>query len=250
MSNENGTPSASDLIGQRVESLAQQVAQTSTTVQAFLTQQQTSQIEQQLGSLQTNAEQAVTAAQAKITAAIESGDAQAQAGAYAELTEAMAKKMRVADQIQQYKERQKNPPPPQKDFSGLEAFKQRNPWYAKDQEMTSAAVAIAKSVESQHGKGTPAYFTAIENAMRERFPDRIGSTPPVAGGGGTGMGGGHVKERVPAAIIDSWLKMGAITDPNDPKQIEEMLSYRKEAVTRVNLPERIPGNLGRILIRS
>jgi len=254
-------PSISDLIAQRVSALAQSNETLQRQIGDLARERQVSQVETQMLTLQQSTEKAATDAQSALEAAIESGDARSQAVAYAKLAEATSEKQRVAAEIRSYRaqqERERNapPPPPKVDTSELDKFRARNQtWYGRDQEMTTTALQIAAQLEAGGvTKGSPEYFAGVERVIKERFPDRMGGvqTPPTAGGGaGGGGGGGNAAVRVPKELIDSWMAMGALDDPNDVKQIQELMGYRKQAVDKGILPAKAPADLslGRLNIR-
>lgn len=253
-------PSMTELLAQRVSALAADNERLTQQVSQIGRERQVSQVEQQMTTLQQSSDQAVIAAQSALEAAIETGDPKSQAAAYSKLALATAEKNRVDAEIKTYRaqqERERNAPPApaRVDTTELDKFRQRNAaWYGRDQEMTTAALQVATQLEATGTKkGSAEYFAGVERFMKERFPDRLGGVqaPPTASGQGAAAGGRQDAVRVPKELIDTWMAMGAIDDPNDAKQIQEMLGFRKQAADLGVLPEKAPADLslGRMNIR-
>jgi len=78
---------------------------------------------------------------------------------------------------------------PEPDFVDprTEEWHLRNPWFGKEQDMTSLALGVhGKLVEQGHSPSSPEYFAAIDREMQVRFPEKFGKprkSSPVAPAG-------------------------------------------------------------------
>jgi hypothetical protein len=67
------------------------------------------------------------------------------------------------------------------------AWQERNTWYGKDEEMTSAALGLHLKLEKQYGKefvGTDKYWQAVDETIRRRFPEYYGEQETQGAGAG------------------------------------------------------------------
>ena len=231
---------------QREQVRAQQTAET----------QQRAQWDQRVSTSET----AVQSAQRSLTAAYESGDSQAISQATAalsmataELTAAKVQREAFVEEARSRAQQAQQQPqqPPQRaqqqlDDTNLRQWRQRNQsWYGVDPEMTQATLEIDREIRSQRvlEVGSQQYFNAIDARLRARFPDKFqGTQQPAAAQfqqqrapAATTPQQGSGETRIPAAIADSYRRMGF--DMDDPKVVQRLVASRGVAVQKGILPE-------------
>lgn len=150
-----------------------------------LTQGQTGFISQ----AQRLAEVEVDKAKAALKAAHEAGDTEAFVEAQAKLNEAIFQQQRVkafkpplqkAAEPDNVSSQQAAPAAPvqQPDPKYL-AWRQKNPWFGEDEEMTSLAFGLHnKLAKSGMQVGSDEYYSAIDKRMRQVFPNNFESSEP------------------------------------------------------------------------
>lgn len=130
------------------------------------------------------AEVEVEKAKAALKSAHEAGDTEAFVEAQAALNKAIYVQERVkafkptplqketeSDNVQIQQAQQ--PPVPQVDQKAL-AWRERNPWFGDDDEMTSFALGLHnKLVKSGYDTKSQEYYDAIDNRMKQVFPDHF-----------------------------------------------------------------------------
>jgi hypothetical protein len=134
----------------------------------------------------------VEKAKAALKAAHEAGDTEAFVEAQTKLNEAVFMQQRVKalkpTPLQSEEQRanvapqqpSQQAPVPQID-SATEAWKQRNPWFGQDDEMTSLAMGVHnRLVRSGHTPGSKEYFDTIDSRLRQIFPDKFEAPKPEA----------------------------------------------------------------------
>jgi len=134
------------------------------------------------------------------------------------------------------------------DTTNLNSWKSKHSsWYGVDAEMTKAAHEIDAKIRAAGviTAGTKEYFDAVDRQMSQRYPDRLGGTPPVGGGSGGDAPAPRGQTRIAASIADGYRRMGI--DIDNPEVAKRMLANRQKAVNKGWLPEQ-PVN-GRILTR-
>jgi hypothetical protein len=132
----------------------------------------------------------VDKAKAALKAAHEAGDTEAFVEAQAKLNEAVFAQQRVKalkpTPLQTEEQRDtvapqqpsQQAPVPQID-PATEAWKQRNPWFGQDDEMTSLAMGVHnKLVRSGYTPGSKEYFDTIDSRLRHVFPDKFEAPKP------------------------------------------------------------------------
>jgi len=75
---------------------------------------------------------------------------------------------------------------PEPDSKAL-AWKDRNTWFQRDEEMTALALGIEQRLVREHGPqfvGTDKYWDTIDETMHKRFPDYFGNEEKTTVGGG------------------------------------------------------------------
>lgn len=134
----------------------------------------------------------VEKAKAALKAAHEAGDTEAFVEAQTKLNEAVFMQQRVKalkpTPLQSEEQRanvapqqpSQQAPVPQID-SATEAWRQRNPWFGQDDEMTSLAMGVHnRLVRSGHTPGSKEYFDTIDSRLRQIFPDKFEAPKPEA----------------------------------------------------------------------
>lgn len=130
-------------------------------------------------SLETTANLEVDAAKRKYKEAYDAGDADALAEAAHALSEAQfkaqqAKNFRPPLQEENYAvqhpQSQAQPADPK-----LTAWRERNPWYGKDDEMTAAAIGLHRKLEREGNIviGSDRYYAELDKTIRKRFPEHF-----------------------------------------------------------------------------
>lgn len=135
------------------------------------------------------AEVEVDKAKAALKAAHEAGDTEAFVEAQAALNRAQFMQERVkafkpaplqtesesANVVQQASQ----PPVPRVDVKA-QSWKERNPWFGEDDELTSFAIGLHnKLVKSGYDTQSQEYYDAIDNRMRQVFPEQFKVTEKV-----------------------------------------------------------------------
>lgn len=150
-----------------------------------LTQGQTGFISQ----AQKLAEVEVNNAKAALKAAHEAGDTEAFVEAQAKLNEAIFNQQRVkafkpplqkAAEPDNVSPQQAAPTAPvQQPDPKYTAWRQKNPWFGEDEEMTSLAFGLHnKLAKSGMPVGSDEYYSTIDKRMRQIFPDKFESSEP------------------------------------------------------------------------
>ena len=133
-----------------------------------------------------NAEAELESARAEYKQAYESGDADAVLAAQDKLTSARIKSEKIAGLKVPTLQEAETPvpsepepaPAPQADNRALE-WKQNNPWFDKDDEMTSFALGLHnKLVKEGVSPQTDTYYERIDARMRQVFPDQFEDATP------------------------------------------------------------------------
>jgi len=132
----------------------------------------------------------VEKAKSALKAAHEAGDTEAFVEAQAKLNEAVFMQQRVKSlkptPLQSEGQRanvapqqpSQQAPAPQVD-PATEAWRQRNPWFGQDDEMTSLAMGVHnKLVRSGYTPGSKEYFDTIDSRLRQVFPDKFEAPKP------------------------------------------------------------------------
>jgi hypothetical protein len=131
------------------------------------------------------AEVEVEKAKSALKAAHEAGDTEAFVEAQAKLNEAVfmqqrAKALKPAPLQSQEQRGNVAPQQPSQQAPvtqldpATEAWKQRNPWFGEDEEMTSLAMGVHnKLVKSGYNPGSKEYFDTIDSRLRQVFPDKF-----------------------------------------------------------------------------
>ena len=151
-----------------------------------LTQGQTGFISQ----AQKLAEVEVEKAKAALKAAHEAGDTEAFVEAQAKLNEAVFNQQRVkafkpplqkAAEPDNVSPQQAAPQTPvQPPDAKYTAWRQQNPWFGEDDEMTSLALGLHnKLAKSGMAVGSDEYYSAIDKRMRQVFPDKFEVAEPT-----------------------------------------------------------------------
>jgi len=127
----------------------------------------------------------MNAAKAALKAAYETGDAGTIAEAQSILTDAKFKLREVAsfrpslpdeeNGVQQHQQNQfQNPPAPRPDAKA-EAWRDKNRWFGKDEEMTALALGLhEKLVRSGVDPTSDDYYERVDKTIRKRFPEQFG----------------------------------------------------------------------------
>jgi hypothetical protein len=161
--------------------LAQNLVEENKRLQGSLGQGQQALLEQAKKVVANEVEQA----KAKFKAAYEAGDAEAVTAAQEELTTAKIKAERVNNfrpAVAKPEEPVVQPAPraePQADSKAL-AWRDSNPWFGSDDEMTAVALTVhRKLVESGVSTNSDEYYEKINSRVRQLFPDAFTSDRPV-----------------------------------------------------------------------
>lgn len=181
-----------------------------------------------------------------LTAAYDDGEGSTIAKAQRALAEAVARRERIATevdmakrQLKTAKEKRTAPAGNNVDTSNLEAWKTRHAsWYGVDDDMTKAAHEIDREIRNLGvlAPGSKEYFGAIDKRMAQRFPDKLGGSPPGPRmtGGGREDGGGSAT-RIPQDIAESYSRMGF--NMKDPETVKRLIAARETAVDKGLLPQ-------------
>jgi hypothetical protein len=161
--------------------LAQNLVEENKRLQGSLGQGQQALLEQAKKVVANEVEQA----KAKYKQAYESGDSDALVSAQEELTAAKIKAERVNNfkpAVAKPEETVVQPAPraePQVDSKAL-AWRDSNPWFGSDDEMTAVALTVhRKLVESGVSTNSDEYYEKINSRVRQLFPDAFTSDKPV-----------------------------------------------------------------------
>ena len=161
--------------------LAQNLVEENKKLQGSLGQGQQALLEQAKKVVANEVEQA----KAKYKQAYESGDSDALVSAQEELTAAKIKAERVNNfrpAVAKPEEPVVQPAPraePQADSKAL-AWRDSNPWFGSDDEMTAVALTVhRKLVESGVSTTSDEYYEKINSRVRQLFPDAFTSDRPV-----------------------------------------------------------------------
>ena len=161
--------------------LAQNLVEENKRLQGSLGQGQQALLEQAKKVVANEVEQA----KAKYKQAYESGDSDALVSAQEELTAAKIKAERVNNfkpAVAKPEETVVQPAPraePQVDSKAL-AWRDSNPWFGSDDEMTAVALTVhRKLVESGVSTNSDEYYEKINSRVRQLFPDAFTSDRPV-----------------------------------------------------------------------
>ena len=126
----------------------------------------------------------------------------------------------------------------------LRAWKQRHAdWYGVDAAMTKASHEIDRQIRANGvlSVGSKEYFDAIDRAMGQKYPDRMGGTPQTAGIDG-GTQNTATRGRIARSVAEGYRRMGidvddpegrAADDRKPPESSAERLLVRS-ACTRTN----------------
>lgn len=202
----------------------------------------------QLLQAKADAEANVTLAEQALAAAYDDGDGMAIAKAQRKLSESVAKVERsdadltaFRNQVKQAEAdaRNRKPQAEELDETNLTAWKGKNSeWYGVDAEMTKASHEIDRQIRGAGvlSVGSKEYFDAIDRQMAQRFPDRMGGTPPTGGGyKGTPAPQPRSRGTIQQSIADGWRRMGI--DVSNPETLDRMLKNREKAVQKGILSE-------------
>ena len=161
--------------------LAQNLIEENKKLQGSLGQGQQALLEQAKKVVANEVEQA----KVKYKQAYESGDSDALVSAQEELTAAKIKAERVNNfkpAVAKPEETVVQPAPraePQVDSKAL-AWRDSNPWFGSDDEMTAVALTVhRKLVESGVNTNSDEYYEKINSRVRQLFPDAFTSEKPV-----------------------------------------------------------------------
>jgi len=165
--------------------LAQNLVEENKRLQGSLGQGQQALLEQAKKVVANEVEQA----KAKLKAAHEAGDTEAFIAAQEDLTTAKIKaervnnfKPQVAQPVAKPEEPVVQPAPraePQVEAKAL-AWRDSNPWFGSDDEMTAVALTVhRKLVESGVSTASDEYYEKINSRVRQLFPDAFPSEKPV-----------------------------------------------------------------------
>jgi hypothetical protein len=194
------------------------------------------------------------AAETALAEAIEEGDSVALARAQRKLAQAAAKVERIDAEAAGVRSRMKNEAERREggasgaprsggeapDTTNLDAWKARHAtWYGVNAEMTQAAHEIDGQIRRLNvlKAGSPEYFQAIDERMRNKFRDQFQGSPASASGGqggGPAPSGGGGGTRIPKHVVDAWRKMRIPVD--QPGVLERMAKHRQTAVDKNFLP--------------
>jgi hypothetical protein len=125
------------------------------------------------------AEARLQSAQRAFKDAYDAGDAEAMAKAQAEITSAQLRISRAAElkPIQIPETVVQTQPQPRVDAK-TQAWMGRNTWFGPNKRLTAFAMGLHQELaESGVAPGSDAYFNAIDQEMKERFPEVVGGTP-------------------------------------------------------------------------
>jgi hypothetical protein len=134
-----------------------------------------------------NAVAEVEEAKRKYKAAYESGDSDALVSAQEELTSAKMKAERLANFKPPVQEQEKDvtipvrsEPAVQKTDEKAQAWREKNPWFGPDDEMTAFALGYHKKlVREGVDPRSDEYYQKIDSRMRQVFPDAFESEKPA-----------------------------------------------------------------------
>ena len=185
------------------------------------------------------ADREVEAAKAQLTKVQDEGTASEIADAHAALSQAIATRTTRSTQVEAAKEQMKREAerpataekPAQSD-EALKAWMGRNPWYNNDAPMTAAAKAAHTQLANE-GKfvvGSRAYWTEIDNQMRQKFPDRFAGAPAAVsptGGDPSTTSAAPGQVRVQRSVVDGWRKMGL--DVDNPEVLQRLAVTNRQA---------------------
>lgn len=135
------------------------------------------------------AEMEVEKAKATLKAAHEAGDTEAFVEAQAKLNEAVFAQQRVKALKSPPLQKKPNsgnvppqqvaPAPVQAPDPKLQSWRQKNPWFGEDDEMTSFAFGLHnKLAKSGANVGSDEYYATIDQRMRQVFPDKFEAPAP------------------------------------------------------------------------
>lgn len=118
------------------------------------------------------------------------------------------------------------------DDSNLQAWRRQNKWFGTDAELTAAARKIHKDIETAGviEIGSSEYFSALDQQMARKYPDRFKGSPGAAAQTGDGTPAPRGVTRIPKDVIDGWRRMGINTD--DPDTLKRMVGHRQTAVDK------------------
>lgn len=216
-------------------------------------------LEGQIRAAEAKAASDVDAAEQALASAFDEGDGATIARAQRVLSEATARKERVAIAAAEARNRLKQSerrtggaaaevPGEDLDTTNLEGWKRKHSsWYGVDSEMTRYAHSLDQQIRENGvlAVGSSEYFDAIDRQMRQKFPDRLKGSPPAAGGGRASEAVPSGSQRIPASVAEGYRRMGINVD--DPAVAKRMLANRDVAVKKGWLPD-TPAT-GRILQR-
>lgn len=139
--------------------------------------------EEYIGVSKKAAEAEVEAARRKLREAKESYDTEAELAAQEELVEAKFRLKQVEQMrapVAQAEETVVQPQQPQSQVDQKTlSWQARNQWFGKDEEMTSMALAVHnRLIKAGHDPRSDEYFKAIDDRMREKFPEAFEEAPP------------------------------------------------------------------------
>lgn len=197
---------------------------------------------------------AVTRAEEAVASAYDGGDGAVIARAHRNLTEAIAARLQVNAEKQEFEQVKQDltrrpggasgspgsTQPQQeatKDTTNLNSWKNKNgSWYGVDNDLTKAAHEIDKRVREAGviPVGSPEYFNAIDRQMAQRFPEKFRTAPET----GSGNGGGQQRParggRIPQSVLDGWERMGI--DVKDDAALSRMVKNREVLASKGILP--------------
>ena len=130
-------------------------------------------------SLETTATLEVEAAKRKYKEAYDAGDADALAEAAQALSEAQFKSQQAKNfrppALQEPNYAVQQPQVQPITDPKLAAWRERNPWYGKDDEMTAAAIGLHKKLEREGNIviGSDRYYAELDKTLRKRFPENF-----------------------------------------------------------------------------
>jgi hypothetical protein len=170
---------------------------------------------------------------AKMKAAYEAGDSDAFVSASAELADVKGEEGRLASyrppQPQQAAPQRPSVPKPS---PRAESWATTNDWFGKDAEMTALAFGIhERAVREGIAPDSEAYYTEIDTAMRQRFPDKFAtsgeSTPrkkpgSVVAPGGRSTSATPRKVTLTATQVSLAKKLGLTVEQYAAQIIKEM----------------------------
>ncbi|WP_288077224.1 hypothetical protein [Pseudomonas sp.] len=130
------------------------------------------------------AETELQTARRKFQEAYENGEADKLSQAQEEVTRAAIKAERAGElkPLQVTENKVQTPQAPQVDSRTVE-WQRNNEWFGKNRAMTAYALGLHEELVEEKGlrPSTEAYFKAIDDTMREKFPEVLGSQDPDDG---------------------------------------------------------------------